>query len=129
MTVVVAARREADPFEGIDESELAFLTGFVQGRFDRGPMMWMHLRSEDEMQYLAKGDKIKIGTWEGVVKSIDLRHSQALIETEEGDYLLRIGETLADAEFIEAEEYNDTTDVGHTTDVVPTSATSPRQSN
>ena len=107
VTVLVAAREEGsdtNPASGIDKSKLAVLTGFVQGPTYPAPTICMHLRSEDDFQYLETGDKIRVGDWDGVVTAIDLDRSRARIRTDEGDFVLELGETLADAEFIGAEE-------------------------
>ena len=37
--------------------------------------------------------------------SVELQKSEARIRTDEGDFVLRLGQTLADAEFIEAKDF------------------------
>ena len=102
IAVVPRKNRSVAERAGLDKSKLAVLTAFVQGRFDPLPLICMHLRSDDEFRYLGKGDEIKIGDWDGVVTSVHLRKSEARIRTKQGDFVLRLGETLADAKFIEA---------------------------
>ena len=58
----------------------------------------MYLRSKDESQYLQDGDKIRIGKWRGKVIFVDPQENAVRIESEDGEeYLLRLGEALADA--------------------------------
>ena len=90
-----------DPF---DAAKLAVMTAIVQGPKSPKPQMCMYLRSEDEYQYLAAGDDIEIGKWSGVVVSVDPDSSIARIKTDDGVYVLALGQALADAEFVKADD-------------------------
>ena len=101
---VEEAPPQEDPF---DAAKLAVMTAIVQGPKSPKPQMCMYLRSEDEYQYLAAGDDIEIGKWSGVVVSVDPDASIARIKTDDGVYVLALGQALADAEFVKAEAADD----------------------
>ena len=66
--------------------------------------MCMHLQLDGDFQYLKRGDKIEVGDWEGVVTAVEPRKNEVRFRTKRGEFKLRIGEMLADAQFIETEE-------------------------
>jgi len=96
----IVQRRREDPF---DEARLAVLTAIVQGPKNPRPQMCMYLRSEDEVQYLEEGDDIIIGKWSGVVTSVEPDQNIVKIQTDGGEYILQLGQALADATIIEPE--------------------------
>ena len=64
----------------------------------------MNMRASDEFEYYAVGDIIEVDDWQGTVTAVEVRRSRARVKSEDGEYILRLGQTLADAEFIAAEK-------------------------
>jgi hypothetical protein len=108
VTVVVSEKQEETPRDdrrpGIDASKLARLTAILQGHRSPEPTMCMHLQLDGDFQYLKKGDTIEVGDWRGVVTAVEPGKNEARFRTDKGEFKLRIGEMLADAELIENRE-------------------------
>ena len=105
VTVEEAEEEEEEP--EFDESKLAVLTAILQGPRDPEPLMCMYLRADGDYQYLAKGDDIQVGDWSGTVESVEPNKNVARIRTERGEYILPLGKTLAEAQFVAAKKSGD----------------------
>lgn len=106
LLVKVIPKKEEEPAveDEFDESKVAMFTGIVQGPQDANPRMWMYLRDKDESQILQPGDRIRIGKWRGEVLVVDPDRNVARIQTDEGEFILKLGEALADAKLVEEKE-------------------------
>ena len=86
--------------KGLDEAKLAVLTAIVQGANDPTPQMCMYLRDKDESQYLQEGDDIEVGDWRGEVLLVNPDNNTVRLQTEEGEYELRLGDALSEARLL-----------------------------
>ncbi len=90
---VVEPREEKDDDDRLDKSKFAVIAGIVDDQ--EGRRMWLNLRTDDETKFLREGDKVAVGSFEGVITYIGL--NEVGIRTEDGDMLVNLGENLAEA--------------------------------
>lgn len=91
---IVEEKVEEDEF---DAAEFAFLTGIVRGTRDTKPKVLISLRDKDEIKYLVEGDDLKVGKWRGEVMEVNSKRNVMTIQTEDGDFELRLGRPLSQA--------------------------------
>jgi hypothetical protein len=109
LTIKVTPKKveEKPKEEEFDESKLAVLTAIVQGRLDPLPQMCMYMRSKDESQYLQEGDRLKVGKWRGKVSLVDPDTNTVLLQNDDGEFELRLGDALSDARRIRKNDRDD----------------------
>jgi len=88
---------ERNPFgftgEGVHQTDQTFLTAVVQTREQR--QAWFTVRSTDEVQRLAAGERLTVGTFQGIIQAID--DHDVIVESDGERWLLTVGESLAQA--------------------------------
>ena len=81
-----------DDSDGFDEADHAYLVGTIS----TGPKreIWLNIRTSGKLLRLSKGDRVEVGTVDGVVHEIGDKH--ASIRTDDGELLIRVGQNLSE---------------------------------
>ena len=93
---------EKEKEEDFDETKLTYFTAILQGKEDPLPQICLNYRSKDEIEYLAEGDDIEIGKWSGKILAIEVLRKVIRLETEDGQFELKLGRPFSDARKVDA---------------------------
>ena len=88
--------------EEFDETKLTYFTAILQGKKDPLPQICLNYRSKDEIEYVAEGDDIEIGNWSGKILAIEVLRKVIRLETEDGQFELKLGRPISDARKVKA---------------------------
>ena len=85
------------PRPSFDHAKYAKITGLVSVGDDYQAWVWAKTLDDKRLR-LNRGDKIDIGEFEGTV--VDVTQDELVVETDEGLWVFRLGETLSDGRLL-----------------------------